>query len=335
MRQDDEGGDPMKTYECEHYVVEQHPDRPTWLAARKKAIGSSDAGAILGYSSWSSPYSVWVDKTTPEVNDDTAGDADEDETREWGRRLESVVAAKFAEVVPHIIPPGGVVRPDATIYDPGDFLVVTSKKYPYLSCTPDRLSWDIFAGPPTDADFCCEIKTAFYGSYKQWSNDVPAGYQVQILEQMLVLGVPLGYFAVLGNGCQFRYHPIRMNDGAAHYVLRGLDRFWQLVKDRREPPADGHEATRHAISKTYPGNPRAEQVKLSVEFNDVQKKRAAAAAEAKRQKGIVDECSNQIRLAMGDAGEAVTDDNTTLFRWSTGGKSRRLTVKDLTEGRVL
>ena len=36
--------------------------REEWLAERKKSLGGSDMGAILGLSEYSSPYTVWAEK---------------------------------------------------------------------------------------------------------------------------------------------------------------------------------------------------------------------------------------------------------------------------------
>ena len=37
--------------------------REDWLAERRNSLGGSDMGAVLGLNRWSSPYSVWAEKT--------------------------------------------------------------------------------------------------------------------------------------------------------------------------------------------------------------------------------------------------------------------------------
>ena len=37
--------------------------REDWLAERRHSLGGSDMGAVLGLNRWSSPYSVWAEKT--------------------------------------------------------------------------------------------------------------------------------------------------------------------------------------------------------------------------------------------------------------------------------
>ena len=38
-------------------------NREDWLEQRRHTIGGSDAAGIIGLSKWSSPVSVWADKT--------------------------------------------------------------------------------------------------------------------------------------------------------------------------------------------------------------------------------------------------------------------------------
>ena len=65
--------------------------REEWLAQRKHTIGGSDAAGIVGLSKWSSPYSIWADKTgrLPEKEDT--------EAMRLGRDLEDYVAKRWME----------------------------------------------------------------------------------------------------------------------------------------------------------------------------------------------------------------------------------------------
>ena len=37
--------------------------REEWLAERRKSLGGSDMGAVLGLNKYRSPYAVWAEKT--------------------------------------------------------------------------------------------------------------------------------------------------------------------------------------------------------------------------------------------------------------------------------
>jgi predicted phage-related endonuclease len=65
-----------------------------WLLYRRKGIGGSDVAAICGISKWKRPIHVYLDKI---------GDLPESELgepAEWGTRLESLIADKFASEHP-------------------------------------------------------------------------------------------------------------------------------------------------------------------------------------------------------------------------------------------
>ena len=65
--------------------------REAWLSERKKSLGGSDIGAVLGMSRYSTPYTVWTEKTgrLPHKEDN--------EAMRQGRDLEQYVADRFSE----------------------------------------------------------------------------------------------------------------------------------------------------------------------------------------------------------------------------------------------
>ena len=46
-----------------HSTAVQTQDEAGWHAARATGIGGSDIAAIMGESSWKSPYDIWMAKT--------------------------------------------------------------------------------------------------------------------------------------------------------------------------------------------------------------------------------------------------------------------------------
>lgn len=47
-------------------------ERQRWLESRRHSIGGSDVAAILGFSRWSSPFSVWLEKTGAMPDEDAS-----------------------------------------------------------------------------------------------------------------------------------------------------------------------------------------------------------------------------------------------------------------------
>src|SRR5258708_39003862 len=68
--------------------------REEWLAARRQGITASEVAAVMGFSSWESPYSLFYRKTgdLPEQGDN--------EAMRLGRYLEDYVCQPFAELHP-------------------------------------------------------------------------------------------------------------------------------------------------------------------------------------------------------------------------------------------
>lgn len=44
-------------------TAEQMKDEQAWLTLRNKYIGGSDAGCVLGFNKWKSPYELFLEKT--------------------------------------------------------------------------------------------------------------------------------------------------------------------------------------------------------------------------------------------------------------------------------
>src|SRR5699024_6239617 len=63
--------------------------RKEWLRARQTGIGGSDASAILGFNPWKSPFELYIDKTSNEIEEI------DNEAIHWGNVLEDVVADEF------------------------------------------------------------------------------------------------------------------------------------------------------------------------------------------------------------------------------------------------
>ena len=65
-------------------------DREKWLKARSLALGASESSTVMGLNPYASEFTLFQRRTgrIPGIEDN--------ERMEWGRRLESLVAEKFA-----------------------------------------------------------------------------------------------------------------------------------------------------------------------------------------------------------------------------------------------
>lgn len=136
--------------------------REEWLEMRRTGIGGSDAGAVCGLNPYSSPMSVYYDKTAKDVKDDY-----DNEAMRQGRDLEDYVAGRFMEAT------GLKVRRSNMMY--------RSKEHPFMLADVDRLIVGEDAG--------LECKTASAYSADKWKNgEIPPYYQIQCYHYMAVTG---------------------------------------------------------------------------------------------------------------------------------------------------
>ena len=71
--------------------------REEWLAERRKSLGGSDMGAVLGLNKYRSPYAVWAEKTG------LIGETPDNEAMRQGRDLEEYAACRFEEASDKVV----------------------------------------------------------------------------------------------------------------------------------------------------------------------------------------------------------------------------------------
>lgn len=215
--------------------------REEWLAERKKSLGGSDMGAVLGMNSYTSPTAVWMDKT---------GRLPEKEQTEWmrlGTDLEEYVAQRFCEAS------GLKVVKDNYTW--------RNSKYPHLHMNPDRRIVGQKAG--FEAKIVSQLNEKKYRG-----GDFPDSYYAQVVTYLCVSEFDRWYLGalILGEGLRI-YQMTRIpNDTkpdwcvASVYVdddeLKALgdnaETFWGYVETDTPPPVDGHPKTGEALFMLYP-----------------------------------------------------------------------------------
>jgi len=183
------------------------PTHAQWLAQRREGIGSSDAAAVLGISPWRSEFELYLDKLgeLPPQPDSPA--------LYWGRRLEPLVLAVYAEVRGV-----AVVRPPA----------LRSLAHPCMQLNADALAVD---------QRLVEAKCARTG--EGWgephTDEIPPFYLAQCQHGMAVTGLPVADVPVLIGGNDFRIYTVRADPAIQEVLIEQELAFWQHVQ-RREPP---------------------------------------------------------------------------------------------------
>ena len=214
--------------------------RNDWLQERRKSIGGSEIGAVLGLNKWASPYSIWANKTG------RVPDAEPNEAMRQGADLEDYVARRFVEKS------GLKVERDNAIMRNADF--------PHLHANIDRRIVGDKAG--------LECKTASALSASRFAGgDFPESYYAQCVAYMAVTGYHTFYLAVLVLGKEFKIYrmtkllecplpewcesSVYVSDDEFQALRTAAVEFWDYVERDVEPPVDGLEATTEALGAVY------------------------------------------------------------------------------------
>ena len=261
-----------------------------WLALRKQYIGGSDAAAVVGLNPFSSPYSLWAEKTgkTPGFEGNLA--------TEVGTYLEEFVAQKFAQET------GKKVRKCNQSF--------LNSLYPFAIANIDR---DIVG-----EDAGLEIKTTDSLNLKKFKGgEYPANYYCQCVHYMAVTGKKRWYLAVLIGNKEFRWFVIERDEAEIAALMTAEADFLEYVKKDTPPPVDGLTATTDAIKTIYAddnGNTvdlyghkpdLAQYIALNKQIKELEKMR--------------DEAANRVKTFMGESGGGECDG----FRVSWKSQTRR------------
>lgn len=217
--------------------------REEWLEERRKSLGGSDMGAVLGLNKSRSPYTVWAEKTG------RIGEEPENEAMRIGRDLEPYVASRFEEVSRK-----GVRRMN---------YLLRREDCPHLHANIDRQILGESSG--------LECKTASALNLKRYKGgDFPESYYAQCVTYLAVTGWARWYLAALVLGKGFYCYQITTipHDDTPEWcessvyvspeeieaVKRCAEDFWHdYVEADSPPPMDGDASTTEALETIYEG----------------------------------------------------------------------------------
>lgn len=210
------------------------PGSVEWHAARANGLGGSEIGAVLGLSPYDSMFSLYHRKkgmlAEKEVNAQMS----------WGTRLEPVIAAKFLEDHPEYESQNGGTYHHA--------------ERPWQIANPDLLLGDVCADPCRPPTALVEVKTAMFAD--EWgaagSDVIPARYRCQVIWYLDVMGLDLGYIAVLIGGSDYREYTIRPDPNELAYVRDAGAEFMRRLNENDRPDIDSHSETFTAIRELHP-----------------------------------------------------------------------------------
>ena len=252
-------------------------------------------GSVLGMNEYSSPYTVWAEKTGK------LPPKEETEYMKLGHDLEDYVAKRFTEKS------GLKVAKDTATW--------RNSKYPHLHANIDRKIVKQRAGLE------CKITSSF--SEKNYRDGkFPDRFYAQCVEYLCVTELDRWYLAVLvyGKGI-FIYQLTRIpndtipewcessvyvDDAEIESLAKFGNDFWVNYVEKGTPPAvDGSDSTTKTISTIFP-NSNTESVNLFA-YEDALKQYIALGKQIKELEKLQQEMANKVKSFMNEAGKGESD----------------------------
>ena len=271
--------------------------REQWLRLRKRGIGGSDAGVVMGVSPYRSILELWQDKTSTELIDEP-----ETETTYWGNVMEPIVREEFAKrsgLTVHLVP-----------------YLLQNKKYTFMQANLDGMVDD-----PVHGKCIFEAKTSSAYKKEEWENGIPDTYYAQLQHYMTVTGWNGAYIAALIGGNEFIYRFVPRDDAYIAKLINKEESFWNYVQMRIMPPADGSKATADYLKEGYPTAKENSTIILDKENQKWLEQYNEASKELKAVEAKKEEAENNLKQLMGEHETAYIGNN--VIRW-TNSTSRRL-----------
>lgn len=306
------------------YSVLTAPDHASWLATRRKGIGSSEAGMVAGMSKYGGPLTVYAEKV---------GDAqpkEQSDAMTAGILLEAIVAARYQRA-----------RPEAHLSELPRYATLQSNARPWQLATIDRWAWD--EGPDTEP-YVVEIKTTNERFRRGWQEEgIPKHYLAQVQHQLAVTGakratvpalyVPDAAYPIVNalaareslgediypillevaDDWALDLFEIQRDEELIASITEAEARLWALIQDRKPPTAGEFDDLSSLAARVYPKELTGTSVEIPTVLlaNYYQAKDALAAAERdfKRLDG-------ELRYAIGSA-ETATCQGSPVFSFKT------------------
>ncbi len=278
-----------------------YADHDEWLKIRKQYIGGSDAGAILGMNPYSSPYSVWAEKTGKIPGFEGSI------TTKVGNYLEEFVAQMFEDDT------GKKVRRC-------NFTLVNDQ-YPWACANLDR--------EVVGEDALLEIKTTnSYINVKKFRNgEYPEQWYAQMTHYLAVTGKKKAYLAVLSECRNFQTFELDRDELEIAALMQAEKEFWDKVKHNTPPAPDGSDSTSDAI-KTIFSMDDGGTVDL-FGMDQLFRQRKIFADLKKDTEEHIAEIDNQIKVQMGSASKATCGNYTVSWKMQkTAGLDREAIKRD-------
>jgi putative phage-type endonuclease len=323
-----------------------------WHSWRSQGIGGSDIGALLGLSTWTSPWSLWADKCGLLPHSETS------ERQQIGKDAEPFLSAVFERLtglcvvgeqtwchhpehpIARCTVDGFVAR---SISKPNSTVLVDSDAWAEMAANAIDLnggSWK-----PSDeiiqrhALGTVQFKTDAQRSWKgrdDLINGVPAAIEAQCQWEMGVTSSHRCWLVVGFAGWTIEVFELTARPDDFIYMLEAAERFWADHVVTGNPPAvDASDATARALAVVYRDTIPGVAVPLDSIHELVMQRAIAQGAKGSAEKTIK-AVANEIRALMADAEVGTIDGEPVVtLRTQEGRKTTCAECGHVTQGEAI
>lgn len=211
-------------------------NRDEWLEERRKSIGASESAALFDASPWDSSLSLYAKKKG------LYAPRQFNEAILWGSRFENAIADEWAE------------RYRAQLENLGQFTILKDGR---MSATLDPKI--VACKSPVDEELTgpgiLEIKKVAASKKREWEEDPPLYYQIQVQHQLAVTGWQWAFLAPLFIGehsMELGAVLVKRNDAFISKLREKVEKFCEMLDNDIQPEADGTRATADALALLHP-----------------------------------------------------------------------------------
>ena len=200
-----------------------------WLQERKKGLGASDAGTIIGVNKWKTNVELWQEKVGLREPEDISHKS----YVQYGHDAEPHLRALFA-----------LDHPELRVTYESPYKMIFSDELPFIFATPDGELEELATGRKGGL----EVKTTEIMNHRQWAQwkgRIPDQYFAQVCHQFLATGWDFIYLLAQikwtnreGEKMKMiKEYPIERIDvlDSIEYLKPMEIKFWNDVQNRREP----------------------------------------------------------------------------------------------------
>jgi putative phage-type endonuclease len=201
------------------------PGSPEWL----QKISASKVAAILGLSTYDSPFSLWHRMKGTVAQEPT------NDLMRRGHYLEPAIAAWFQDQHPD-----WGVEPTGTWQHPVDVWAIAS---------PDRR---VFKDDEFDAflELKSDDRSHLWGD--PGSEDVPVDVRAQCLWQLHVTGYDVCHVAMIGPYLEFAEYVVKRDEDEIAFIRDRAVEFLRTLAVDERPPIDSHAVTYQVVRELHP-----------------------------------------------------------------------------------